>query len=643
LVGVIDTATDVDALWPLREWTGELTGLSLMLQMSGEDIHKEPFRSAVMTFVTKANCEDPRTGGITRLSHTPFPPQVPGYSIVRVSGERSGDGIDRAWCYIRESCLEGVGGDPGRDIEISMDGLGIGKGGNTEGCRLKFLRVAGRDVFGHGPSRLAWMPQLRVLGTQEALVLYDVGTSEKDGLCPYENITEARVAVAEELGMGTVTNPDNGREGDPCSMAVLDILFASKAQSLLTVIHVCFLVCLLAYSDSSLNRMIILLVVEPIGQMVAMVQGLAENPMIKLKTAELPGASTETKMVAKALVQLSEMLQIAFGEAGSHIISHNITSVDKINALVPGKKVRAIFGFCDVRRFTDCTECFQAEVLVFMNRIADFAHVAVHENHGHATMNLGDAFQFAWLLHENRYGMKGESASEQKAIVADSALRSMLRIIIETSCDAFLMKMSANPDLQSRMNGYVASSGFGLHSGWAIQGAIGSESKIDTIYLSSHVKWAERLESATKHYGVLILMADSHFDLLSPKVQALCRRVDRIKVVDNAAPIDLYTYDIQPFSIEHVDGDMGSGGKGGNCSDFFTAFPPKTSAKWRASFATALGYFLDGEWEAAQACLEECLAVHKEDGPSKAILKYMAELNHEVPFDWKGYREVDDI
>lgn len=65
---------------------------------------------------------------------------------------------------------------------------------------------------------------------------------------------------------------------------------------------------------------------------------------------------------SQALVQLSAMLQIAFGEAGSHIISHNIASLDKIDPMVPGRRVRGIFGFCDVRRFTDCTECFEAEV-----------------------------------------------------------------------------------------------------------------------------------------------------------------------------------------------------------------------------------------------------------------------------------------
>ena len=36
--------------------------------------------------------------------------------------------------------------------------------------------------------------------------------------------------------------------------------------------------------------------------------------------------------------------------------------------------------------------------------------------------------------------------------------------------------------------------GYGLHFGWAIEGAIGSSMKIDASYLSPHVNTAARLE-----------------------------------------------------------------------------------------------------------------------------------------------------
>ena len=63
--------------------------------------------------------------------------------------------------------------------------------------------------------------------------------------------------------------------------------------------------------------------------------------------------------------------------------------------------------------------------------------------------------------------------------------------------------------------------GFGLHVGWAIEGAIGSEYKIDASYLSPNVNMASRLEAATKQFGTSILMSEDFARMLSPQVLAL--------------------------------------------------------------------------------------------------------------------------
>ena len=64
--------------------------------------------------------------------------------------------------------------------------------------------------------------------------------------------------------------------------------------------------------------------------------------------------------------------------------------------------------------------------------------------------------------------------------------------------------------------------GFGLHVGWAIEGAIGSEYKIDASYLSPNVNMASRLEAATKQFGTSILMSEDFACMLSPQVSVLC-------------------------------------------------------------------------------------------------------------------------
>ncbi len=60
------------------------------------------------------------------------------------------------------------------------------------------------------------------------------------------------------------------------------------------------------------------------------------------------------------------------------------------------------------------------------------------------------------------------------------------------------MKYRDNKLLNERMPNYSVKMGFGLHYGYAIEGAIGSFYKIDASYLSPNVNMASRLEAATK-------------------------------------------------------------------------------------------------------------------------------------------------
>jgi class 3 adenylate cyclase len=133
---------------------------------------------------------------------------------------------------------------------------------------------------------------------------------------------------------------------------------------------------------------------------------------------------------------------------------------------------------------------------------------------------------------------------------------------------------------------FRVSMGFGLHIGWAIEGAIGSEYKIDASYLSPNVNMASRLEAATKQFGTSILMSDDFAMMLSPRcedaqvgssvsrkkktllsgaasidaclflvcrVRKLCRAIDVITVKGSNKPVTLYTYDISLTAIAEPD------------------------------------------------------------------------------------------
>jgi class 3 adenylate cyclase len=75
---------------------------------------------------------------------------------------------------------------------------------------------------------------------------------------------------------------------------------------------------------------------------------------------------------------------------------------------------------------------------------------------------------------------------------------SFLKIIAAIRTSRTLYKYRENKALNLRMPNYSVKMGFGLHCGWAIEGAIGSFYKIDASYLSPNVNMASRLEAATK-------------------------------------------------------------------------------------------------------------------------------------------------
>lgn len=110
----------------------------------------------------------------------------------------------------------------------------------------------------------------------------------------------------------------------------------------------------------------------------------------------------ETNILEITISKIGALLGLAFGEAGSEIIAKNMKASTEgdINPMIEGKKVVAIFGFCDIRNFTDTTEELQEDVMIFVNRIGEIVHEITNECCGSANKNIGDAFLLVWKFDE---------------------------------------------------------------------------------------------------------------------------------------------------------------------------------------------------------------------------------------------------
>jgi hypothetical protein len=166
------------------------------------------------------------------------------------------------------------------------------------------------------------------------------------------------------------------------------------------------------------------LIINPIERLVDLVRKISANPlgveykMLGEKEGFMPGM--ETTILLTTINRIGSLMQVGFGEAGAGMIAKNLASADasggKLNFMGGGTMIKSIFGFCDVRQFTDTTECLQEEVMLFVNRIAFILHDIVVQCSGAANKNIGDAFLLMWKLDDKMQEREVSYLADQVAI-----------------------------------------------------------------------------------------------------------------------------------------------------------------------------------------------------------------------------------
>eukprot|EP00446_Apocalathium_sp_SHHI-4_P017878 CAMPEP_0177290688 /NCGR_PEP_ID=MMETSP0367-20130122/75881_1 /TAXON_ID=447022 ORGANISM="Scrippsiella hangoei-like, Strain SHHI-4" /NCGR_SAMPLE_ID=MMETSP0367 /ASSEMBLY_ACC=CAM_ASM_000362 /LENGTH=364 /DNA_ID=CAMNT_0018748201 /DNA_START=57 /DNA_END=1148 /DNA_ORIENTATION=+ len=348
----------------------------------------------------------------------------------------------------------------------------------------------------------------------------------------------------------------------------------------------------------------------------------------------------ETVVLEKTIIKIGALLALGFGEAGAKIIAQNMRGGDNaiVNAIVPGRNVRVIFGIANIRNFNDATEILQEQVMIFVNHIAGIVHGTVGEFFGAPNHSIGDAFLLTWPLAGVR--------PEKEAKLADMALVALCKLTAGIARSPALAEYRSHPKLAKRLPNYRVCLGLSLHTGWALEGAIGSEFKIDASYLSPNIAVAQRLENSSKHYGVLIVLSDTIYTMLSDLVASEVRQIDYCTVQGYAEPLRIHALDLDDLSLEPSRSsalgkplerrtraelrrkkaerwsDECIMGETFDRDSELQKMRAKYTDEFFAHFRMAYLNFEAGEWEIARKLFEktrECLVV--EDGPTMAHIK----------------------
>ena len=418
------------------------------------------------------------------------------------------------------------------------------------------------------------------------------------------------------------------------------------------------------------------LIIEPLESLLQQVKEMSQNPSKALKLAEKRKKNKKKKKgkhqsdlesIRETISKLAYLLVLGFGRAGDSVISKILYSKNmNLQIEASGTSVFGIFGFCDIRNFTDVTEVLGTEVIRFVNTCGDIVHKIIDKYKGGANKNIGDAFLLVWKLefelsdveeftefvltkaekdtvwgqyeplknyekerelidkNKQKFGannpeyqgssqnLRVNTGVEDNEIHLDSQMKKLVRqetskdtikkwdlkkvemmtakfrnnlknsTLAELSLISFLkciegvttdprtFKYSKHPDIRKKLGDYIVKLGFGLHAGWAVEGALGSKYKIDLSYLSPNVDMSSRLEGLTKKYKKPLLFTNSIYNLMrSSSIMSLCRKIDRVWV-NNDKVMEYYTVDFSVDYLQYMDKITRLGAKGKLGVDKFT-------------------------------------------------------------------------
>merc|ERR1719331_473202 len=320
----------------------------------------------------------------------------------------------------------------------------------------------------------------------------------------------------------------------------------TKAEALLNTIQTIVVCIILASVSMMFSNDANTLVLGPIEKIMGRVRQIAKDPLSASK--------------------ISGLLGLGFGEAGGEIIAQNMRSGTSAGLrLVAGRRVDAVFGHATVGNFTEAIEVLSDSVMIFVNQVAEIVHGIVDEFGGAPNRNVGSAFLSVWRIAGVSWGgdadMYNNSAADEepppelvvRRKVCDIALLAFAKIATAIEKSPTLHEYSKHPALIGHMLGFRVAVSLGLHYGWAIEGAIGSEFKIDASYISPDVNICTAVEGAAVVFGVPLMMTKAFVDMCTVSLRTSCRICDHVKMAGSDKPFYLYALDLDREAWEVVE------------------------------------------------------------------------------------------
>lgn len=180
--------------------------------------------------------------------------------------------------------------------------------------------------------------------------------------------------------------------------------------------------------------------------------------------------------------------------------------------------------FSDIRSYTAISESLSCDdVFGLLNAYFEITNPIIGSNGGIIDKYIGDAILSVFPNSP------------------DGALRSVIAINRELRAFNEERRKRAEPEILT---------GTGIHFGKVDLGTVGDRTRLQATVIGDAVNLASRLESATKAFGVRILMSEAARERLANPSAFRLRAIDTVRVKGKEQPINLYeVYDLDATAV----------------------------------------------------------------------------------------------
>ncbi|EGR28003.1 hypothetical protein IMG5_185050 [Ichthyophthirius multifiliis] len=467
-------------------------------------------------------------------------------------------------------------------------------------------------------------------------------------------------------------------QGILAGFIIIDKTIDSELNAILGIVRTIFVSLILGYAANSFSVDVEKYVLQPISNIMKKLYRISQNPLQAIEIEETETLileqlknkkdksdykksqeiqKFETAILENLIIKIGKLLVMSFGETGSNIISKNISKTGDINLFFPGKKFIGVFVQCQIYNFEKIINILQQDVLFFINNIAQIVHTVTDSLSGESNQNLGNSFLLVWKI-------------SSKNQLNQSLYELPIYSVIKT-----LMAIKDSKKIRQHYNKFKLQIYYGLHVGWAIQCTIGSNYKIDALYLGKTVNISKNLAQYNSQYGTQILLSANMYTHLSKECQKMMRIVDRIylnKYKVNIYTIDLYLYNyygFDKFDKSHLSSSLIKKSKvlhkiqrkqfkeniqQRKVSSLDIFLKDKNIQKIRLLFIQnpyfyslwnqAIQLYFQGKWIEAKYFFLQTINFFQEfnyiDYPSLYLYQYISDFNFQPPPKWEGARKL---